>query len=125
MRYRSSVKKICESCHMVRRKGRLRVVCKANPRHKQAQIVRSPQKRWLSTSSLLSSPPSSCSVSSPPLSSSPLSSCFKTQQSLLLVPHFPSRTLSACQSEDLVSNWSSQAPFLSFVLRSSHLFNKS
>ncbi len=37
MKVRASVKKICESCKVVRRKGIVRVICKANPRHKQRQ----------------------------------------------------------------------------------------
>jgi large subunit ribosomal protein L36 len=37
MKVRSSVKRICEQCKIVRRNGVLRVICKANPRHKQRQ----------------------------------------------------------------------------------------
>jgi large subunit ribosomal protein L36 len=37
MKVRSSVKRICEHCVIVRRNGVLRVVCKADPRHKQRQ----------------------------------------------------------------------------------------
>lgn len=37
MKVRSSVKRICESCKIVRRNGVLRVICKANQRHKQRQ----------------------------------------------------------------------------------------
>lgn len=36
MRVRSSVKRLCETCRVVRRKGVVRIVCK-NPRHKQRQ----------------------------------------------------------------------------------------
>ncbi len=36
MRVRPSVKPLCESCRIIRRKGVVRVVCK-NPRHKQRQ----------------------------------------------------------------------------------------
>ncbi|MDP3958033.1 MAG: 50S ribosomal protein L36 [bacterium] len=36
MRVRSSVKRICPLCKVVRRGGRVRVVCK-NSRHKQKQ----------------------------------------------------------------------------------------
>jgi large subunit ribosomal protein L36 len=36
MKVRSSVKRICERCIIVRRKNVLRVIC-ANPRHKQRQ----------------------------------------------------------------------------------------
>lgn len=37
MRVRSSIKRICDSCRVVKRKGRWRVVCSSNPRHKQRQ----------------------------------------------------------------------------------------
>ncbi|MCA9118364.1 MAG: 50S ribosomal protein L36 [Planctomycetaceae bacterium] len=37
MKVRASVKRICESCKVVRRKGRVYVICAANPRHKQRQ----------------------------------------------------------------------------------------
>lgn len=36
MKVRASVKRICENCKMIRRKGRLLVIC-SNPRHKQRQ----------------------------------------------------------------------------------------
>jgi large subunit ribosomal protein L36 len=36
MKVRSSVKKMCPSCKIIRRKGVLRVICK-NPKHKQRQ----------------------------------------------------------------------------------------
>jgi large subunit ribosomal protein L36 len=36
MKVRPSVKKICEKCKIVRRKGVVRVICE-NPRHKQRQ----------------------------------------------------------------------------------------
>jgi large subunit ribosomal protein L36 len=36
MKVRSSVKRICENCRLVRRHGKVRVICK-NPRHKQVQ----------------------------------------------------------------------------------------
>ena len=36
MKVRPSVKKICEKCKNVRRKGVVRVLCE-NPRHKQRQ----------------------------------------------------------------------------------------
>jgi large subunit ribosomal protein L36 len=36
MKVRPSVKKICDKCKVVRRRGVLRVIC-ANPRHKQRQ----------------------------------------------------------------------------------------
>jgi large subunit ribosomal protein L36 len=37
MKVRSSVKRICGSCQIVRRKGKVRVICKAEPKHKQVQ----------------------------------------------------------------------------------------
>ena len=37
MKVRTSVKKICEHCKVVRRKGVFRVICTRNPRHKQRQ----------------------------------------------------------------------------------------
>lgn len=37
MKVRSSVKRICENCKVVRRKGRIYVICSSNPRHKQRQ----------------------------------------------------------------------------------------
>ncbi|MBI4085694.1 MAG: 50S ribosomal protein L36 [Candidatus Liptonbacteria bacterium] len=36
MKVRSSVKKICNSCKITKRKGNLYVICK-NPKHKQRQ----------------------------------------------------------------------------------------
>ncbi|MCH7674038.1 50S ribosomal protein L36 [candidate division KSB1 bacterium] len=36
MKVRSSLKKICDNCKIIRRKGRVIVICK-NPRHKQRQ----------------------------------------------------------------------------------------
>lgn len=37
MKVQTSVKKICRNCFIVRRAGIVRVLCKANPRHKQRQ----------------------------------------------------------------------------------------
>ncbi|NLH18256.1 MAG: 50S ribosomal protein L36 [Phycisphaerae bacterium] len=37
MKVRSSVKRICENCKVIRRRGVVRVICSANPRHKQRQ----------------------------------------------------------------------------------------
>jgi large subunit ribosomal protein L36 len=37
MKVRSSVKKICEHCKIIRRHGVVRVICKKNARHKQRQ----------------------------------------------------------------------------------------
>ena len=36
MKVRSSVRRICENCKLIRRKGVVRVIC-ADPRHKQRQ----------------------------------------------------------------------------------------
>ncbi|EIE02454.1 MULTISPECIES: 50S ribosomal protein L36 [Leptospira] len=36
MKVRTSVKKICTSCKVIRRKGVIRVIC-TNPKHKQRQ----------------------------------------------------------------------------------------
>lgn len=36
MKVRASVKKICDQCKLIRRRGVLRVVCKT-PKHKQRQ----------------------------------------------------------------------------------------
>ncbi|KVH87452.1 uncharacterized protein LOC112503602 [Cynara cardunculus var. scolymus] len=37
MKVRSSVKKMCEFCRTVKRRGRVFVLCSANPKHKQRQ----------------------------------------------------------------------------------------
>lgn len=37
MKVKASVKKICPKCEVVRRKGLVRVICKADKRHKQRQ----------------------------------------------------------------------------------------
>ncbi|MGC9605659.1 MAG: 50S ribosomal protein L36 [Minisyncoccia bacterium] len=37
MKVRAAVKRICPKCKIVRRRGYVYVVCKANPRHKQRQ----------------------------------------------------------------------------------------
>nr|YP_010937166.1 ribosomal protein L36 [Whytockia hekouensis]WKW94108.1 ribosomal protein L36 [Whytockia hekouensis] len=36
MKIRASIRKICEKCRLIRRRGRIIVIC-ANPRHKQRQ----------------------------------------------------------------------------------------
>lgn len=36
MKVRPSVKKICEKCKVIRRKGKVMVICE-NPKHKQVQ----------------------------------------------------------------------------------------
>ncbi|MBV5260922.1 MULTISPECIES: 50S ribosomal protein L36 [Cyanophyceae] len=36
MKVRASVKKMCDKCRVIRRRGRVMVIC-ANPKHKQRQ----------------------------------------------------------------------------------------
>nr|ATG82977.1 ribosomal protein L36 [Phoenix dactylifera] len=36
LKIRTSVRKICEKCRLIRRRGRIIVIC-SNPRHKQRQ----------------------------------------------------------------------------------------
>ncbi|MFA5270209.1 MAG: 50S ribosomal protein L36 [Patescibacteria group bacterium] len=36
MKVRTSVKKMCKNCRVIRRKRRVRIIC-SNPKHKQAQ----------------------------------------------------------------------------------------
>nr|YP_009108403.1 ribosomal protein L36 [Aphyllon californicum]YP_009527488.1 50S ribosomal protein L36 [Aphyllon fasciculatum]AYC21343.1 50S ribosomal protein L36 [Aphyllon uniflorum var. occidentale]AYC21428.1 50S ribosomal protein L36 [Aphyllon uniflorum var. uniflorum]AYC21273.1 50S ribosomal protein L36 [Aphyllon fasciculatum]AYC21308.1 50S ribosomal protein L36 [Aphyllon fasciculatum]CDH98516.1 ribosomal protein L36 [Aphyllon californicum] len=36
MKIRASVRKLCEKCRLIRRRGRIIVIC-SNPRHKQRQ----------------------------------------------------------------------------------------
>ncbi|MFO1051352.1 MAG: 50S ribosomal protein L36 [Planctomycetota bacterium] len=40
MKVRASVRKMCEGCRVVRRRGVVRVICKSDPRHKQRQRTR-------------------------------------------------------------------------------------
>jgi len=37
MKVRASVRKMCDSCKIIRRNGTVRVICSKNPRHKQRQ----------------------------------------------------------------------------------------
>ncbi|KAI7839823.1 hypothetical protein COHA_006444 [Chlorella ohadii] len=37
MKVKASIKKLCEACRIVKRRGRLYVICKDNPKHKQRQ----------------------------------------------------------------------------------------
>nr|YP_009477079.1 ribosomal protein L36 [Adenocalymma nodosum]AVM81637.1 ribosomal protein L36 [Adenocalymma nodosum] len=37
MKIRASIRKICQKCRLIRRRGRLRIIC-SNPRHKQRQV---------------------------------------------------------------------------------------
>ncbi|MAH18247.1 MAG: 50S ribosomal protein L36 [Actinomycetota bacterium] len=37
MKVRTSVKKMCDKCRVIRRSGVVRVICSVNPRHKQRQ----------------------------------------------------------------------------------------
>jgi large subunit ribosomal protein L36 len=36
MKVKSSIRRICEQCRIIRRQGKVRVICK-DPRHKQVQ----------------------------------------------------------------------------------------
>jgi large subunit ribosomal protein L36 len=37
MKVQPSVKRRCENCRIIRRRGVVRVICKSTPRHKQRQ----------------------------------------------------------------------------------------
>ncbi|MCK5033173.1 MAG: 50S ribosomal protein L36 [Calditrichia bacterium] len=37
MKVRASVKKICDGCKIIKRRGVIRVICSKNPKHKQRQ----------------------------------------------------------------------------------------
>jgi len=37
MKVQPSVKKICRNCKVIKRKGVIRVICSADPKHKQRQ----------------------------------------------------------------------------------------
>ena len=37
MKVRASVKKMCDHCKVIKRHGAVRVICDANPKHKQRQ----------------------------------------------------------------------------------------
>jgi large subunit ribosomal protein L36 len=37
MKVRPSVKRICDQCKLIRRHGRVMVICSKDPRHKQRQ----------------------------------------------------------------------------------------
>ena len=37
MKVKASVKRICNQCQIIRRRGKVRVICKADPKHKQVQ----------------------------------------------------------------------------------------
>nr|YP_009646482.1 ribosomal protein L36 [Chloropicon maureeniae]QBX98210.1 ribosomal protein L36 [Chloropicon maureeniae] len=37
MKVRVSVKKMCSNCRVIKRRGRVMVICKKNPKHKQRQ----------------------------------------------------------------------------------------
>lgn len=37
MKVRASVKRRCEHCQVIKRKGTIRVICARDPRHKQKQ----------------------------------------------------------------------------------------
>lgn len=37
MKVRTSVKKMCDGCHIIKRSGTVRIVCKRSAKHKQRQ----------------------------------------------------------------------------------------
>ncbi len=37
MKVRASVRKMCNQCKVIKRKGVIRVICSADPKHKQRQ----------------------------------------------------------------------------------------
>ena len=37
MKVKASVKRVCMHCQIVRRSGKVRVICKSDPKHKQVQ----------------------------------------------------------------------------------------
>ncbi|MCK4667570.1 50S ribosomal protein L36 [Candidatus Dependentiae bacterium] len=37
MKVRSSIRKMCDYCKIIKRKGTIMVICKKNPKHKQKQ----------------------------------------------------------------------------------------
>jgi large subunit ribosomal protein L36 len=51
MKVRSAVRKFCESCAIVKRKGKLYVICSANPKHKQVSRART-VAAWVSSPQL-------------------------------------------------------------------------
>ena len=44
MKVRSSIKKICQNCRLIRRKGQIYIICD-NPKHKQRQ-KKTPKKTF-------------------------------------------------------------------------------
>jgi len=38
MKVRPSVKRICDACKIIRREGKVRVICSVNPKHKQTRL---------------------------------------------------------------------------------------
>ena len=47
MKVRTSVKKICKDCKVVKRQGVIRIVCKKNPRHKFISIKKNDFSKYL------------------------------------------------------------------------------
>lgn len=37
VKVKASVRRMCNKCQVIRRKGKVRVICKADPKHKQVQ----------------------------------------------------------------------------------------
>ncbi|VVB17031.1 unnamed protein product [Arabis nemorensis] len=56
MKVRSSVKKMCEFCKTVKRRGRVYVICSSNPKHKQRQGYSSFAYEGISPAPLFSEP---------------------------------------------------------------------
>lgn len=46
MKVRASVKKMCEFCRTVKRRGRVYVYCWSNPKHKQRQCLSTSASEW-------------------------------------------------------------------------------
>ncbi|KAI5073498.1 hypothetical protein GOP47_0011511 [Adiantum capillus-veneris] len=81
MKVKSSVKRICQFCRLVVRRGRLHIICPANPKHKQRQGFMP----------LFSSSNASCSVES----SEPVEEGNETKQADMQVPHLSNFTMHA------------------------------
>ncbi|EJD04119.1 uncharacterized protein FOMMEDRAFT_83654 [Fomitiporia mediterranea MF3/22] len=55
MKVRSSVKLMCDGCAIVKRKGRVYVICSRNPKHKQVSHILSLNFAFLELKSAFSS----------------------------------------------------------------------
>lgn len=45
MKVRASVKRMCDGCSVVKRKGRVYIICSKNPKHKQVRVTLNGRKR--------------------------------------------------------------------------------